>query len=415
MGKFFRHDGEQASNFSARATKSNSALAAKSVRARAAASVLAVAFLFAACTPTAPPAAEPAAPEAPGQAGETPGGAGAPTGSGEVNLVTTNSFSISDEAKAAFEAQTGYTLNVLPLGSAGELSSQLVLTRDHPLGDAFFGVDNTFASRLLDNDVVAQFHPSNLSDNAIRNSMGDGHLTPITQGDVCLNVDSAWFESHSEVAKPTGFTDLLAPELRGKTVLLNPTTSSPGMAFMLATVAKFGDFDLGTAEGLHSLPQGAPGSWQEYWELLLANDAIVVDSWTLGYNNDFSGSGGGGTRPIVISYASSPAYTPNADATASTTAALLDTCFLQVEFAGVLNGAANPSGAQALIEFMSGPEFQSEIPGQMWVYPIDTDVELPAEWANFTVRPDDPMLLGSQVIEENRERWLEQWLQIALN
>jgi len=329
--------------------------------------------------------------------------------SGTVTLVTTNSFAISDDAVAAFEAETGLTLNVVPVGSAGVLSSQLVLTRDHPLGDAFFGVDNTFASRLIDNEVAAPFTGSGLSENAQAFALDEYGLIPITQGDVCLNIDLDWFAAHPDIHVPTHLIDLLDPQLAGKAVIMNPSTSSPGMAFMLATIAEFGDLDQG-ATGADIQPR----DWQEFWELLLANNPLIVDSWSQGYFSDFSGAGEGGTRPIVLSYASSPASTPNADGTASTTAALLNTCFLQVEFAGVLRGAANPDGAARLIEFLSSPEFQREIPDQMWVYPIDTNMELPADWAQFTARADNPLYLGTSVIEQNRERWLEQWLQIAL-
>jgi len=337
---------------------------------------------------------------------------------GTVTLVTTNSFAISDDAVAAFEAQTGLTLNIVPVGSAGVLANQLVLTRDHPLGDAFFGVDNTFASRLIDHDVAAPFTGSGLSENAQTFAFEEYGLVPITQGDVCLNIDLEWFAQHPEVAAPQHLIDLLDPRLAGKAVIMNPATSSPGMAFLLATIAEFGDGELGTA-GNWQPPADTSSAfgaedWQSYWHQLLANDALIVDSWSQGYFSDFSGAGEGGTRPIVLSYASSPASTLNADGTASTTAALLDTCFLQVEFAGVLQGAANPAGAQQLIEFLSGPEFQSEIPEQMWVYPIDTAAELPTNWAQFTTRPDNPLYLGTQVIEQNRERWLEEWMQLAL-
>jgi len=339
-----------------------------------------------------------------------------PPARGTVTLVTTNSFAISDEAKASFEYQSGYTLNVVPIGAAGILANQLVLTRERPLGDAFFGVDNTFASRLLTHDVVTPFRPRNLSNNALTYVLGNEQLTPITQGDVCLNIDLEWFAANG-VTPPARLGDLLRPELAGKTVVLNPTTSSPGMAFMLATIAEFGDGEGGSIAPNAQLDEtmaDGPMHWADYWRNLLANGAVISDSWSQGYTTEFSGAGEGGTHPIVVSYSSSPASTLNADRTETTTAALLDTCFRQIEYAGVLAGANNPTGAEALIEFLSSPEFQSELPTQMWVYPIDDAVALPADWAQFTSQADNPLSIPAELIEENRENWLEQWNQIAL-
>jgi len=355
--------------------------------------------LLSACSTTAP--SVPNVPEATATVanGDDAAAPGAAAQNGAVTLVTTNSFAISDELIAEFEAETGLTLTVLPIGSAGELANQLVLTREHPLGDVFFGVDNTFASRLFDNNVVAEYTLGNLSANAANYVMvgpGEGNLIPITQGDVCLNIDLEWFEAHPEIPAPEQLSDLLRPDLAGQTVVLSPATSSPGLAFLLATIAEFGD------------------GWPQYWEQLLDNDVLIVESWSQGYFNDFSGAGEGGTRPIVVSYSSSPASTLNAEGTASTTASLPHTCFRQVEYAGILAGAANPAGAAQVIKFLSGPQFQQELPTQMWVFPIDTTVELPAEWAQFTSQTPNPLFVSAEDIEANREQWLEQWRDLIL-
>lgn len=257
--------------------------------------ILSSALFLTGCANANDPISEPAPITEPTVNGGDQNNDGDATASGSVTLVTTNSFAISDDAIAAFEAETGLTLNIVPVGSAGVLANMLVLTRDHPMGDAFFGVDNTFVSRILDADVSVGHVPTDLPEEA--SNWGGDRLTPITRGDVCLNIDLDWFAAHPDIQPPTGFIDLLRPDLAGQTVLLNPTTSSPGMAFLLATVAEFGDVELGSAQGLHSLPYGVPGDWQEYWRGLLANDALVVDSWSQGYFSDFSGAGEGAPVP----------------------------------------------------------------------------------------------------------------------
>jgi len=315
----------------------------------------------------------------------------------DVVLVTTNSFAISDETKAAFEQESGFNLTVLPVGSAGILANQLVLTRDNPLGDAFFGVDNTFYSRLLDNDVVVN---------------GRAGLAPVTQGDVCLNIDTAWFADHN-IAPPTAFSSLLEPEYQGLTVVLNPATSSPGLAFLLATIAAFGDYETGLTG--QSNDAEYVSDWQDFWERLRANGATVSDSWSDAYFSTFSGAGEGGQLPIVVSYSSSPASTLTEDGSETTTAALLNTCFRQFEYAGELHNANNPAGAQALLEFLQNATFQQDLPAQMWVFPVDPSVELPADWAQFAPQATEPLEVSPADIEAHRERWLEQWTDIMFN
>jgi len=366
---------------------------------RVIAGIFALSAALSACSPSQGDAGSPMPPDAAGQP-TAPANATDPVapspGSGDVVLVTTNSFAISDATKAAFEQQSGLTLTVLPVGSAGILANQLVLTRDHPLGDAYFGVDNTFISRLLDNQVISA-EPDELG------------MAPITQGDVCLNIDTAWFTEH-QVAPPTGLSSLLAPEYQGLTIVLNPATSSPGLAFLLATVAAFGDDSLGIVG--HSDDARYAQNWQDFWTQLRANGATVSDSWSDAYFSSFSGAGEGGQLPIVVSYSSSPASTLTADGSATTTAALLNTCFRQTEYAGVLYNANNPAGARALIEFLQSRAFQQDLPEQMWVFPIDPSVQLPADWAQFAPQATDPLELYPADIEANREQWIEEWTQL---
>lgn len=125
-------------------------------------------------------------------------------------------------------------------GDAGTLVNQLVLTADSPLGDVVFGVDNTFASRAVEAGVFEPYTPADL-DPSVTALVGEGleGLTPIDQGDVCLNVDTAWFDAEG-VEPPSTFEDLLDPAYRDLTVVANPATSSPGFAMLLATVAAFG-------------------------------------------------------------------------------------------------------------------------------------------------------------------------------
>jgi len=356
------------------------------IRTRRTAAIAAVGLLplLAACTGD----------DAPGEQQNTPVPAesGEAELSGTVTLVTHDSFALSDGMLASFEEETGLTVEHVAAGDAGTLVNQLVLTADSPLGDVVYGVDNTFASRAVAADVFEPYQPEGLDD-SVTDLVGAGleGLTPIDKGDVCLNVDTAWFEDQG-VEPPATFEDLTDPRYADLTVVTNPATSSPGFAMLLATVDAFGE-----------------GGWEQYWADLSANGLKVTDGWSDAYYADFSGAGEGGERPVVLSYATSPAFTVTEDGSESTTAALLDTCFRQVEYAGVLAGTDNPDGARALVDFLSSPEVQADIPANMYMYPADSTVELPAEWEQFAPLAEEPFDVAPGEIDAHRDEWIEQW------
>ncbi len=323
----------------------------------------------------------------------------APTGdTTTVTLVTHDSFALPDDLVAQFEANTGYDLQIQLSGDAGELTNQLVLTAGSPIGDVVFGIDNTFSGRAIDNGVLAPYTPEDLPESAEDHALEGGdaaYLTPVDFGDVCVNVDNVWFANNG-LNPPATLNDLLKPEYKDLFVTPGATTSSPGMSFLLATIGAFG-----------------PGEWQPYWEDLMANGAKVTSGWTDAYTVDFTAGGGGGDRPIVLSYSSSPPFTIPEGGWQPTTSALLDTCFRQTEYAGVLEGTDNPEGAQAVIDWLVSPEVQAVIPDNMFMYPVDDQVPLPQLWAQFAPLSEEPIVVPARQIEAERETWLQEWADIA--
>lgn len=314
----------------------------------------------------------------------------------EVVLVTHESFALPKKLLRQFEEESGFRLDIRATGDAGVLTNKLVLTADNPIGDVAFGVDNTFASRALGEDVFAPYDAT-LPEGAEQYLLpGDDEqaLTPIDNASVCVNVDDTWF-ADQDLAPPTTLDDLVDPAYRDLFVTPGAATSSPGMAFLLATIGAYGE-----------------DGWQDWWAELMDNGAKLTSGWSDAYQVDFTQGGGGGDRPIVLSYDSSPAFTVTDDGT-STTSALLDTCFRQVEYAGVLEGAANPDGAEAVVDFLLSPEVQAALPTSMYVFPVDGGVELPAEWAEFATQPTDPLTVDPAAIDENRDVWLREWSDVT--
>jgi len=309
-----------------------------------------------------------------------------------VTLVAHDSFAVPDEVVADFEERSGLTLEIVRSGDAGSLTNQLVLSKDQPVGDVVFGIDNTFASRAVDEGVLAPYTSPDLPPSAADHALdGEGGevLTPVDWGDVCVNVDDAWFREH-DLPAPRTLDDLTEPAYEGLFVTPAASTSSPGFAFLLATIGEYGE-----------------DGWQGYWRRLMDNGARVVAGWTDAYEVDFTASGG--DRPIVLSYNSSPPFTIPEGGDRPTTSALLDTCFRQVEYAGVLEGTDNPDGAEALVDFLVSPEFQRALPDNMYVFPVDDSVDLPPLWARWAKVAPDPVEVDADEITAKRSDWLRTW------
>jgi thiamine transport system substrate-binding protein len=302
--------------------------------------------------------------------------------------------------KAAFEQETGLELKILKAGDAGEVVTKATLTAGNPQGDVLFGVDNTLLSRALDGDVFEPYESPALESVGTDYDLDPEHrVTPIDHGEVCLNVDKEWYAERNQ-APPRSLEEVTHDGYRGQLVVENPATSSPGLAFLLATVARFGD------------------EWQGYWRKLRDNDVLVVDGWEEAYTVRFSGAAGShGERPIVVSYASSPPaeviFRKPRPATAPT-AVIEDSCFRQIEFAGILRGARNEKGAKELVDFMLSKRFQEDIPLNMFVFPVNGEATLPPEFVRYAVVPASPLSLAPEEIEANRARWVDEWTRTVL-
>ena len=315
-----------------------------------------------------------------------------------VGLVTHDSFALPKELERKFEKDSGYDLVLRASGDAGALTNKLVLTQGDPLGDVAFGIDNTFASRALEEGVFAPYDatlPAGAEQYRLPGDGDDGEpaLTPVDNASVCVNVDDTWFAARDQ-DPPASLDDLADPAYRGLFVAPGAATSSPGMAFLLATIAEYGE------------------GWPDYWQRLMDNDTLLTQGWSDAYQVDFTQGGGQGKRPIVVSYDSSPAFTIADDGT-STTSALLDTCFRQVEYAGVLDGAKNPDGAKALVDFLVSPQVQAALPESMYVFPVDAATPLPADWASYAVPPTDPLEVDPADIAAHRDEWLREWSDVT--
>lgn len=316
-----------------------------------------------------------------------------------VTLLTHDSFAMADQIEA-FTAETGIEVQVTTGGDAGEMLSKAIITKDNPVADVIYGIDNTLLGRALAEEIFEEYASPLLNEVfAELVEDGDGLVTPIDFGDVCLNYDKAGLAA-AGLEPPRLLDDLTDHAYADTLVVQDPSTSSPGLAFLLATIARFGE-----------------GGWQRYWTELRDNGVAVTSGWEEAYYGSFSGGSGTGDRPLVVSYASSPpaevifATEPMEEAP---TGVVLDGCFRQVEYAGIVKGSPDAVAAGELIDFMLTRRFQEAMPLQMFVFPARSDAALPADFLLHTAAADEPLSLAPEEIDANRDRWIEEWIDIVL-
>jgi thiamine transport system substrate-binding protein len=318
-----------------------------------------------------------------------------------LRLLTHDSFAVSDGVLAAFTDETGIEVELLQGGDAGTVVNQAILTAGNPQADVLFGVDSTFLSRALDADLFVPHEAAGLEqvDDALLLDP-EHRVTPIDYGDVCLNYDRAAFEERGLPA-PTDLDDLIDPAYRDLLVVQNPASSSPGLAFLLATVAAFGE-----------------DGWPIFWADLRANGVEVTDGWEEAYYGSFSGGGGSeGDRPLVVSYASSPpAEVAFADppVDVSPTGVIDASCYRQVEGAGILRGTDHEEEAAQLVDFLLSVPFQEDVPLTMFVFPVNPAAELPEVFVEHAARPAEHYELPSADIGANRNEWIDEWTDLVL-
>lgn len=296
-----------------------------------------------------------------------------------LTLIAYDSFTPPETAFDAFTQETGIKVNIALAGDAGEMVAKASLTSGNPEGDVMWGVDNTLISRATDSKIFAS------------------DPTEVDYGDVCVNFDIA---ALGQTEPPLTLDDLVSSDYKGMLVVENPATSSTGLAFLLATVAAFGD------------------SWPDYWQQLVANDVQVVDSWDEAYYTAFTRYGG--DRPLVVSYSTSPpaevifADPPLAKGSPAPTGVASETCFKQIEYAGVLRGTKYSDQAQQLVEYLAGPTFQALLPESLFVYPANQDVALPQSFVDYAPEITTSFSIPPDEIAKNRQSWTEQWSAIVL-
>ena len=326
----------------------------------------------------------------------------APTSSApaELRVMTHDLFAVSEGIIQAFQDRYNVNVHFLKSGDAGTALNKAILSKNNPLADVFYGLDNTFLSRALQEGIFEAYASPVLADIPDQFKLDpENRALPVDYGDVCVNYDKAYFSEHN-LAIPNVLEDLSRPEYQNLLVVENPATSSPGLAFLLATISHFGE-----------------DRYLSYWQSLVDNGVLVVNDWETAYNQEFSRAGG--SRSLVVSYGSSPPFEmifSDKPLSEPPTGIMVGdgSCFRQIEFVGILSGTTHRDLAEKWIDFMLSTTFQEDIPLQMYVFPVNPAAKLDETFVKYLQEPTNPASLLPDLIATNREKWIQAWTEMVL-
>jgi thiamine transport system substrate-binding protein len=314
----------------------------------------------------------------------------------ELRLLTHGAFNVPKPLLTQFEKDAGVKLSIIKAGDAGEMLNKLILTRAHPIADVVFGIDNALAPKALAARVLDSY--TGPAAKATSLVPLPAPLVPVDYGYVTINYDKTWF-ARSGLALPKTLEDLAQPAMAKLLVVQNPATSSPGNAFLLATIGALGEekaFD--------------------WWARMRAGGMKVAKGWTEAYYTDFLHNGG--RYPLVVSYATSPAaelfYAKDKPSEPPTESlSLPGAVFRQVEGVALVKGGTHRVAAAKFIEFLRSPAVQQQMQTEMWMYPAVSGVAR-AEVMKFAPEPSAFYAPGTADIAAKSAQWVSRWTKVVL-
>ena len=317
-------------------------------------------------------------------------------------VLTNDSFDIGEEIIAQFEEINNASVTIQKAGSSGQVLNRAILEKGNPSGDLLYGVDNTFLSRALREEIFIQYKSGQIGNIPAQFILDDTfHVSPVDYGYVNINYDIAYLDDKG-LAPPASLEVLTQPEWDGRLVVENPATSTPGLAFLIATVSYFGEDD--------------DYEYLDFWADLKKNNVAVKEGWSEAYYTDFTKYGG--DRPLVVSYATSPAaelfFSEGAYEVPPTGNVLVDKAtFLQIEGIGILKGTDNETLAKKFVDFVLDVPFQEDIPGRMFVYPVNSKAQTP-DYFQYAEVPTAPSDIDAATIDAKRDDWIDAWTSVVI-
>lgn len=296
--------------------------------------------------------------------------------------------------KEAFEkAHPGVTLVWIATRDSSEMLARVIaeLELGLPTADVFVGLADVEVPRALARNVFRPLAPerlAHLADVPADLRIGDdAFVVPFDYGYITLVYDVRALPAE---LVPRTLDDLLRPELKGKIVLQDPRTSSPGLSFLLWTIAHYGE------------------DWPAFWEKLLANVLTVTRGWIESYDMLEARE-----ALLGVSYSTDEAFTQIVYGELRRRVLTPDgEAFRQVEYMGIVRTTQKAELAHALLDLILSPEIQELIPTSQWMFPANATARVPEAFAKYAVIPAHPVSLDLDTVAANLTAWLRTWEEI---
>jgi thiamine transport system substrate-binding protein len=290
---------------------------------------------------------------------------------------------IEDSVIPEFENMYGVDVKVIKLGDGGNVLSRIKLENKNPKADVVIGLDQSLTVDAVKNDLLIPYKPINASNienqNIIFNQ--DFSVTPYDYGAIAIIYDPERLNT-----TPKTFEDLT--KMDKSLIIQDPRSSSTGQAFLLWTIAAYGD------------------DWKDFWKDLKSAILTVTTGWTDSFSKFEAGE-----APMMVSYATDGAYSYEYYKSTKYKALIPEEGgYVQIEGAGIVKGTKNEELAKRFIEFLLMDEFQREVPLNQWMFPV-TNVELPESY-EYSLKPEKILTIESEEIADNLDKWLNEWEEI---
>lgn len=321
-----------------------------------------------------------------------------------------NVTSTTNQVFDAFEEKENCNIEIDMSPDAGGALAKAISQKDNPICDVIIGIDNVMIHEAKKAEILQTYTPNTISfinDSLVQGLDPEFYVTPYDYGLISLVYDqtrinaSTSTELNSLVLTDFVNNSLLAKSLVGE----DPTTSSTGLGFLMWTI--------GVYEKILN------HSWIDFWKAV-KDDIQIESSWGDAYFNVFYEPSAG--RPLVVSYATDPAYNYlfyNDTSLAATVSHEGGSSYgwLQIEGLGIVKGSKNRELAEKFIDWFTNTTVQELVPENNWMFPVNNNTLLPDSY-KYTINPNDVIPLNSYFtadeIRENIEQWKKEWNEIMI-
>ncbi len=282
--------------------------------------------------------------------------------------------------KKAFEASHHCKLRFVSVSSSIGALRKIELEGENTQADILLGLDSATAQIA---NQTGLFAPHELNDTLdLPVAYRDPNFTPFD-----YSYFAFIYNSNRLKHPPHSFEELANMPDNFRIAIQDPRSSTSGLGLLLWIRTLYND--------------DAKAYWKRLSHLILT----VTKGWSESYNLFLRGE-----ADMVLSYTTSPAYHLLKEHKENIKAAKFkEGHYLQIEVAGMLKSSKHKKLAREFLHFLHSETFAKLIPTANWTYPV-IKVKLPKVFERL-IQVKQPLILVPQTINQNRARYIQEWLE----